>query len=256
MKVGFAGAGNMAAAMARGWAASDRRPDSMLFFDLDGERASALAADVGGEVAGGNRELAAAVDLLVLAVKPAALEAVAEEIDGTSPAILSLLGATPIAQIQAAFPGSRVVRVVPNQPVEVGEGVICLCAADDVPAELERALTDLLASLGDVVTLEEPLLDAALAIMSCSPAYVAEFAKALADAGSEHGLDPDLARRLVAGTVSGTGELLGKRTPDEVRSAVATPGGITEQGLEALEREGMAHALREAVAVTMRRMRK
>jgi pyrroline-5-carboxylate reductase len=255
MKVGFVGAGNMAAAMARGWAAAGRGPKSMAFFDVDADRASSLASEVGGEVSPGNRELAASADVVLLAVKPAALEAVAQDMSGSATAILSMLGATPIARVQEAFPEGRIIRIVPNQPVEVGTGVICLCAADDVPAELENSVTRLLSPLAEVVPLDEAMLDAALAVMSCSPAYVAEFAEALSDAGVEYGLEPDVARRLVAATVAGTGELLRRRGPDEVRRAVATPGGITEAGLQALEHEGMARAVREAVDVTMRKMR-
>jgi pyrroline-5-carboxylate reductase len=206
-------------------------------------------------VASGNRELAASADVIFLAVKPAALDQVAREIDAPGPAVVSMLGATSIARLKEAFPESAIVRVVPNQPVEVGKGTLCLCAAEDVPAELAGIVRGLLTPLGDVVELPENQLDAALAIMSCSPAYVAEFAKALAGAGVDQGLDPDLAHRLVAGTVAGTGALLGGHGPDEVRAAVATPGGITEAGLEALAHEGMGDAIREAVEVTMRKMR-
>ncbi len=80
MRVGFAGAGNMAAAMARGWAAGDGGPEAMLFCDLEAERARALAAEVGGQTRAGLRELAADSDVLVLAVKPAALDEVATEL--------------------------------------------------------------------------------------------------------------------------------------------------------------------------------
>ena len=104
MKVGFAGSGNMAAAMARGWAAGDGGPDTMLFCDLEAERASALAAEVGGQTRAGLSELAADSDVVVLAVKPAALDEVATELGGAVPALVSVLAATPTDRIVEASP--------------------------------------------------------------------------------------------------------------------------------------------------------
>ena len=235
MKVGFAGAGNMAAAMARGWAAGDGGPDAMLFSDLDAERASALATEVGGQTREGLSELAADCDLLLLAVKPAALDEVATELDGAAPALVSVLAATPTERIVEAFPGVPAMRVMPNQPVEVRRGVLCYVKPEAMPAELEERLLALLGLLGTLVPLEERQMDAAMAIMSSSPAYIALVAEALARGGEREGLDPALAGELVAGTLAGTAALLEKRDPATIRSAVASPGGATEAGLAQLE---------------------
>src|SRR6059058_2575695 len=99
MKVGFAGAGNMAAAMARGWAAGEGGPEAMLFCDLETERATALASEVGGQARQTLPELTRAVDALVLAVKPAALDDVAAELDGEAPPLISMLAATPLERL-------------------------------------------------------------------------------------------------------------------------------------------------------------
>src|ERR1700752_4262353 len=95
MKVGFVGTGNMAAAMARGWAAGEGGPQTMLFCDLDADRAAAVAAEVGGETRDGLPELAKDSQVLVLAVKPGGLREVAEELEGKAPALISILAATP-----------------------------------------------------------------------------------------------------------------------------------------------------------------
>src|SRR3954451_20772804 len=118
MRVGFAGAGNMAAAMARGWAAGPGGPAAMLFCDLDALRAAALAEEVGGETRASLRELAGESDVVLLAVKPAALDAVAEERGGEAPALLSVLAVTPTARIAEAFPGVSILRVTPDSPLE------------------------------------------------------------------------------------------------------------------------------------------
>jgi pyrroline-5-carboxylate reductase len=235
MKVGFAGAGNMAGAMARGWASGPGGPEALLFCDVDGERAEMLAAEAGGETRGTLRELAGDSDVVVLAVKPAALEAVSEELEGGAPALLSLLGVTPTARIAEAFPGVPVLRVMPNQPVEVRRGVLCHAPAHEMPDDLRDELLRLLAALGEVVAIGEEQIDAAMAIMSSSPAYIALVAEALGRGGRREGLDPAVADRLVTGALAGTAELLRKRDPATIRATVASPGGATEAGLTQLE---------------------
>jgi pyrroline-5-carboxylate reductase len=235
MKVGFAGAGNMAGAMARGWAAGDGGPEAMLFCDLDAARAASLAEEVGGETRASLSELARDCDLLLLAVKPASLGAVAEELGGKAPGILSVLAVTPIARIAEAFPGVPTLRVMPNQPVEVRRGVLCYVPPEGMRGELRDSLLGLLQPLGTLVPLEEDQIDAAMAIMSSSPAYLALVAEALARGGEREGLDPELAGELVAGAFAGTAELLHRRDPRTIRDAVAPPGGATEAGLAELE---------------------
>jgi pyrroline-5-carboxylate reductase len=245
MVVGFAGSGSMAAAMARGWGA-DAGP--LLFTDSGSGRASELATELGGEAVG-NGELAERADLIVLAVKPAALESVASELAGAK-SVMSLLGATPLERIAAAFPDAEdVCRVMPNVAVEVRRGVLCL--AGSLPAEARR----LLQMLGHVVELPDEDFDAATAIMGCAPAYLALAVEALADAGVEAGLGEELARELVVETTGGTAELLRERHPHDVRRAVASPGGSTEAGLEALDREGARAAFEAAVRASLERMR-
>jgi pyrroline-5-carboxylate reductase len=246
MIVGFVGAGSMAAAMARGWVGA---ADQMLFTDSGSGRAKSLAAEVGGMTVASNAELAEAADAIVLAVKPAGLDAVAAEIGGVAKPLVSILGATPLARVVAAFPEADVCRVMPNVAVEVRRGVLCVAGGES--AEIRR----LLELLGDVVELRDSDFDAATAVMGCAPAYLALAVEALADAGAEAGLEEDLARRLVVETTAGTAELLRVRHPTDVREAVASPGGSTEAGLDALERAGARAAFEEAVRASLERMR-
>lgn len=245
MVVGFCGSGNMAAAMARGWVGE---VDSMLFTDSGSGRAAELAGQLSGETPGSNAELAARADLVVLAVKPVKLAEVAAELTGAK-AVVSLLGATPLDAVQTAFPGSEVARVMPNLAVEVRRGVLCLTgfAGPEV-----RAMLDV---LGHVVELPDSEFDAATAVMGCAPAYLALAVEAIAEAGAADGLDPGLARELVVETAAGTAELLRVRHPADLRKAVASPGGSTEAGLEALDREGAREAFAAAVRASLERMR-
>jgi pyrroline-5-carboxylate reductase len=235
MRIGFAGAGNMAAAMARGWAAGEGGPEAMLFCDLDTERATALASEVGGQARETLPELAGAVDALVLAVKPGVLDDVAAELDGEAPPLISMLAATPLARLAEGFPGVPALRLMPNQPVEVRRGVMCYVPSPDMPEDLLARMLSLLGPLGELVSLDEALIDPAMAIMSSSPAYLALVAEALARGGEREGLEPEVAGELVAGAFAGTAALLRKRDPASIRNAVASPGGATEAGLAKLE---------------------
>jgi pyrroline-5-carboxylate reductase len=246
----------MAAAMARGWASAEAGPEAMVFCDLDAERAAALAREVGGDAREGLTELAVDADVIVLAVKPAALTDVASELGGRAPALISILAATPVARLTEAFPGVPVIRVMPNQPVSVRRGVICYVPpGDDVSEQLARELIGLLEPLGALVPVEERLIDAAMAVMSCSPAYVALFAQELTAAGVREGLEPEMAAELVAGALAGTAELLRVHEPEAIGRAVAPPGGATEAGLEALVDAGFSDALANAVRASLERFR-
>lgn len=258
MVVGFVGAGSMAGAMARGLAGE---VEEMLFTDSGSGRAAELAREVGGEAVGSNAELAERAELVVLAVKPTKLGEVAGELKGAG-AVMSLLGATSLERVAAAFPGVNVFRVMPNVAVEVRRGVLCLAVAEDVDAALAERVRGMLAMLGHVVELPDSQFDAATAVMGCAPAYLALVVEALAGAGAKAGLDETMARELVVETTIGTGEVLSRSLPDErqwtptdVRRAVASPGGSTEAGLEALEREGAREAFQAAVRASLERMR-
>jgi len=234
----------MAAAMARGWAGE---LGGMLFSDAGSGRARALAAELGGEAVD-NATLAERADLLVLAVKPAKLEEVAPQL-GAAKKVVSILAGVPLERSRAAFPNAELLRVMPNVGVEVRKGVLCIAG------EADAEVRDALAILGHVVEIADAEFDEATAIMSCAPAYLALAVEALADAGAAAGLDRELAGDLVVETTAGTAELLRLRHPADVRKAVTSPGGSTEAGLEALDREGARAAFEAAVAASLERMK-
>lgn len=246
MIIGFVGSGNMAAAMARGWAGE---AELMLFSDSGSGRAAELAGEVDGEAAASNAAVAERADAIVLATKPAALEQVAAEMGDTAKPVVSLLAATPLERLTAAFPSADMVRVMPNVGVEVRRGVLC------VAGSRHAGVRRMLELLGHVVELPEDEFDAATAVMGCAPAYLALVVEALADAGADAGLGQRLARELVVETAAGTADLLRLHDPAEVRRAVASPGGSTEAGLEALDREGARAAFFAAVRASLDRMR-
>jgi pyrroline-5-carboxylate reductase len=244
MIVGFCGAGSMAGAMARGW---QGEVDSMLFTDGGSGRAAELAREVDGEAVKSNTDLVDRAELVVLAIKPSQLEAVAPELQGAK-AVVSLLGATSFQQLTDRFPDAQVTRVMPNIAVEVNQGVLCVTGAK--PPEMMK----LLEKLGHVVELADFEFDAATAMMGCAPAYLALAVEAIADAGAETELGAQQALDLVERTAIGTTALLRKRSPKYVREAVASPGGSTEAGLDELEKAEVRAAFKAAVDASLKRM--
>jgi pyrroline-5-carboxylate reductase len=233
----------MARAIARGWG------DPVLCSDGGSGRAQELVDELGGEAFASNLEVAERADLVVLCHKPAGLEPVAQEIAGVATAVASVLGATSVARLQAAYPSTPVFRMMPNTAVEVRRGVVCYAPAADVDPDLEADVVALFARLGRVVALEERHLGAATAVMGVGPAYQALLAEAQVDAAVRHGLKPRLAAELVTETMGGTAALLAARDYDTlaVRREVTSPGGSTARGLAALERAGVRAAFQDAI---------
>ena len=241
----------MAAAIARGFVACGG-PEEMLFVDSGSGRAAALAAETGGSVVATLEELATRSDVFVLAVKPGSLPEAAASLTAFDGPVVSILGATSLADLERALPNASLLRTMPNVAVELGRGVICHTA----PSEPERfaEVIELLGRVATLVELPEEQLDAATAVMGCSPAYIARACAALVEAGSDAGLAPETSARLVGLTAAGTGELLLHRTPGDIERAVASPGGSTEAGLRALTDSGAEAAFKGAVQASLERM--
>lgn len=235
--LGFAGAGNIARALAVGLG------EPALFSDGGSGRAMALAELVGGEAVS-NAELARRADVVVLAHKPGQLKAVAEELAGAK-VVLSLLGGVTLEQLEAALPGAVVTRGMPNTAVAVRSGVTCVCGAE--------GLDELLARVGIVVRLPERLMDPAVAVSGVAPAYVSLIAEAWVDAAVGQGIPAAQAAELVCAGLAGSAALLEARGMDTlaVRREVTSPGGMTARGLRVLERAGLRTAFADAAAAVV-----
>jgi pyrroline-5-carboxylate reductase len=243
MQVGLIGCGNMARALARGWG----RP--LLCADPVHSRARAVAEEVGGEALEDSAEVARRADLVVLCHKPAQLGVVAAEVAPHAKAVASILAITPLRALQKAYPDRPVYRFIPSLPVEVRAGASVQAAGPAQDPTLDGAVAELFAELGTLVVLDDGLLDVAMGLMSCGPAYVALVAEAQVDAGVRRGIPAAQGAELVVQTLAGTAELLRRRDYDtvSVRREVTSPGGLTARGLDALERAGLRSAFSEAL---------
>jgi pyrroline-5-carboxylate reductase len=244
MKLGLIGAGNMASALARGIG------EPVLVSDIDAGRARSLADQLGGEAVGSNGELAERADAVLLCHKPNQLDEVAAEVAGHSDTIVSILAATPTQKLAAAYPGAAIYRFIPNMAVEVGRGVLCYVRGPGAAEGPEQDILALMGRAGELITLdEEPLIEPAMALMSCGPAFMALWAESFAKAGEAHGLDRDAAMRMVVETMAGSAAWLARHDYDgaDLCARGATPGGTTEQGLIALEEGGLGDLVQATV---------
>lgn len=234
----------MASALARGIG------QPVLVADIDAAKARRLADELGGEAIASNAELAERADVVVLCHKPKQLAEVAEQASGHVKAVASILAATSTEQLAAAYPGVPVYRFIPNIPAEVRQGVLCYVPGPLADQGPEHELLELLGRAGAVIPLaSEPLIEPAMALMSCGPAFMALVAESFADAGAAHGLAPEQALRMTVETMAGTAAYLRAHgyDTDAVKARVATPGGTTERGLIALREHGLSDVCRAAV---------
>jgi pyrroline-5-carboxylate reductase len=196
----------------------------------------------------------------VLAVKPGDVEGACRALAevGSSAAVLSIAAGVTLGALESALaPGTPVVRAMPNTPALVGAGAAAI-APGVAAGESDVAWAEaILGSVGEVVRVGEPLLDAVTGLSGSGPAYVFLVAEALIEGGVLAGLPRDVSRALAVQTVLGAARLLAEsgEGPEALRAAVTSPGGTTAAGLRALEAAGVRAAFLDAVMAATERSR-
>jgi pyrroline-5-carboxylate reductase len=253
-RLGFLGAGNMAAALIKGLlhgAVID--PGRILASDVKAERLEQLHAAHGIRTTMDNHQLLRESDVLVLAVKPQVIDKVLTEIGRDVRAdqlVISVAAGVPIEALESRLPaGSRVVRTMPNTPATVQAGATAISAGAHANADDMRIARELFEAVGRVVVLDEGLLDAVTGLSGSGPAYVMLIVEALADGGVKVGLHRDTALLLAAQTVFGSAKLLLEtgEHPGRLKDMVTSPGGTAIAGLHTLESGALRKTLIDAV---------
>ncbi|AUH62765.1 pyrroline-5-carboxylate reductase [Paracoccus zhejiangensis] len=226
------GCGRMGGAMLKGWLARGLEPGAVTVIDPK------LAPDWQDKGLRVNAPLPENPAVLVLAVKPQMMaEALGEMPKLTDTLVVSVAAGTTIATYEQAFPGSPVVRVMPNTPAAIGQGISAMIGnAAATPAHLDLAEA-LMRAVGRVVRLEgEDQMDAVTGLSGSGPAYVFHLIEAMAAAGVAQGLPADLSLELARMTVAGAGALAvdADEDPAVLRENVTSPGGTTAAGLKVL----------------------
>lgn len=216
-------------------------------------RREALSQLAGVNVTAENAEAVSGADIVVLAVKPQQFDSVADGLKNLlnpDQTVLSIMAGVKMHSIGLKLDHRRLIRVMPNTPMQVRQGISAWTVSDDVPEEVIEFTGKLLRSLGDELKFsDERYVDMATALSASGPGYVFMFIESLADAGVKMGLPVHVARHLATQTVLGSAALAKetKRHPAELRNMVTSPGGTTAAGLHALEEQGFRAAVMNAV---------
>lgn len=262
VKFGMIGGGVMGEALiSRLLAQGIYASDEVIVSDPLLARRSYLNGQYGIQVTDNNQAVLAA-SVLLLAIKPQMFNPVVAELGSPEfdqqsrlNLVISILAGTTIAQLEAAFPKTPVVRAMPNTPATVGAGMTAIAAGQHAtPEHLTQAET-IFQAVGSVVTVPESMMDAVTGLSGSGPGFVALVLEALMDGGVAAGLPRAIASQLALQTVKGTVELLqqSKLHPGELKDRVTSPGGTTIAGIAELERAGLRSALIEAVRAAYRR---
>lgn len=259
MKIGFIGLGNMGASLAKAVAEQVESKD-LLLANRSPEKVDRFIANYGG-VHATNAAVFAEADVIFLGVKPAQFADLLAEFapvleKRASVLLISMAAGLTLDKLTSLVPSQhRFIRMMPNTPVAVGQGVISFAVSENTSPADEELLQDLLATAGRLVKLNEKLIDPATGLAGCGPAFVYLFIEALADAGVKTGLPRDIALQMAAQTVAGSAQMVLEtgQHPGVLKDQVCSPGGSTIAGVASIESHAFRGTVIEAVDAAYKR---
>lgn len=260
-KVAFIGAGNMGGAILRGLVKQGYPLQTLMATGRNKAKLQALAQETGVQVTTNNQQAAAWADILVLGVKPQAMQevcvALATTVQQHQPLLLSIAAGLTSECLLGWLGGELpLVRSMPNTPSLLGVGVAGLYATASVSPQQHAWVEQISQAVGQAYWVEEEQqLDAVTAISGSGPAYYFLFTEALAVAGEKLGLSPELALQLAKSTAAGAGKMLAESadSPAELRRKVTSPGGTTEQAIQTFVNKGLPELVEAATQAAAKR---
>ena len=259
-KIGFIGCGNMGGALASA-VVREIGGASVLLCDADTDKAARLASKIGATSVSLDKVVKDA-DCIFLGVKPQGFPSLLSEISpmlderSYKPLFISMAAGLSTEKIAPMLgDGARLIRIMPNTPVAVGEGMTLYCATDTVTEADLACFRLIMKQTGRVSPISEDKIDAASAVSGCGPAFAYLFAEALADAGVACGLSRSDAQTLAAQMLLGSARMVleSEQNPGALKDAVCSPGGTTIAGVYALEQGGFRGSVMSAVTSAYRR---
>ena len=261
-KIGFIGTGNMGGALIAA-ACKGIDPNEVLIADLNVQKAEELAEQLGCRAAKSNEEVAKEAEFVVLAVKPNVIRSVVESIadvlagcaeNKEKKIVVTIAAGVPVRAIKECLKAPLpVIRIMPNTPVMVGEGMTLIAgdadAPDEVPDEIFAEFMQILKEAGEFERIAEGAIDYTTSVSSCAPAFAYMFIEALADGAVQVGVPRAQALKLAAKTVQGSAAMVLETGlhPGELKDNVCSPGGSTIVGVTTLEEKGFRGAVSQAV---------
>lgn len=261
MKLGFIGAGNMGSAILNGILNQNSLcPSDIAITDKLPSLCEGFAKR-GVHVIESNQDLVRSCDCVLLAIKPIYAAQVIKEVfnELEDKFVISIVAGWTYEMLESALPASaRFVRVMPNTPLSVGEGMSLLSTRCKCSKQEFAFAESIFAAAGEVAQVEDHMFTAATSISGCGPAFVFQFIEALADGGVRYGVPRALAYKLAAQTLIGSAKMVleSGEHPGKLKDAVCSPGGTTIEGIYALEKGGMRAAVMDALGATVEKTAK
>lgn len=234
-------------------------PGELVIYDQDAAKADYLQAKHGLKVAQSISVFCQEARLIFISIKPQDLPELLRSIKPcltTSHLLVTVAAGLKINFYQDCLGAeSKIIRLMPNTPSLVGEGMVVACTSENVSSEEKETVLQLLKPLGRVLSLEEVHFDAVTALSGSGPAYIFLVIEALTDGGVAMGLSRDVARLLVSQTVFGAAKMVLTTSahPAELKSQVTSPGGVTSAALLALEEGNIRTSIIKAVIAGAKR---
>ncbi len=267
--IGFIGGGKMVEAIAKGLISSNLvNPKNIFITDIFDERLDYLkekykvnTLNSNNNVKnGGNREIIKKCDIIILGTSPQhsrdLLTDVGDEFKKGKNVVLSIMGGVTLEFLESFIKEAAVVRIMPNTPMLVNQGVAGIALGKNADKNEGEIALEVFNSVGIAYLMPESLIDPLTSVSGCGPAYACVFIQSLADGGVEMGLPRDMAIKLAAQVLVGTGKMVLETNihPEMLKDNVCTPGGGTIAGVRALEQGGFRGIVMDAVEGGLRRM--
>jgi pyrroline-5-carboxylate reductase len=237
-------------------------PRDITVKDISESRRQYLEQEYGITVTNDSRQAADSGDVIVLAVKPQNVADVTAELNGLinqEKLVLSIMAGVKIDTIRRGLNHNRIVRVMPNTPAQIGEGMSVWTTTEEATEQHRKWAGSILGAMGrEIYVDDEKYIDMATAVTGSGPAYFFLFVESLIDAAADIGLSREMALEMVLQTMLGSGHYIQKsgKTPAELRKMVTSPGGTTAEALNVFDKEGFTRIITQAVTAAYNKARK
>jgi pyrroline-5-carboxylate reductase len=250
----------MGGALAKGWIQKKVMKSSQITaVNLDPAKRAGFARSLKVKLVQNPSAFLKNAGLIVLAVKPQQMKALLSQTGGLFPRkalVVSIAAGIATRQIEAWLPqGCPVVRVMPNTPSVLGEGMAAVASGSRAKDSQVRLVLSLMAAVGKSIRVNEDQMDLVTALSGSGPAYLFHLIEVLVAAGVKAGLNPKTASLLVSQTVYGAARMVLEtgKDPETLRAQVTSPGGTTQAGLAAMDQKGFVEAIEAAITAATQR---
>ncbi|MCE5194331.1 MAG: pyrroline-5-carboxylate reductase [Nitrospiraceae bacterium] len=253
--IGFIGGGNMAEALIKGMTSKGRK--DIIASEPNKDRRDYLKHTYKINTSGKNTEAASTSDIVILAVKPQIMSSVLDEIKDAindNKTVASIAAGISISYLSERLNTKKIIRVMPNTPSLVQEGMSVLSLSAEISDKDIEAVREIFMSVGNVMVLDEKYLNIVTALSGSGPAFFALFVEAMIENSIKLGLGREIALELAVQTLSGTAKLLKTgMSPIKLMGMVTSPGGTTEAGLKEFKGKGLINIVKAAMDAAVKR---